>query len=404
MTFPVLPDYQLFLLPAHDATEAAIWGAAAMAYAAFYPDVHFSRDPARVDWRGYGHVTVVNPGFWPEDLLAVIRQANPLAEIDLINVETPEILQTILNVRMYTGLRYGPRQAEPFDWQPLWPYGRCLIGLHGRSDGELQEADFGIVRRARMEAVKLLSYATMESVRRLRADNPELFILIRAFTPVGEGRVLTPQQFFDITVNDLARLYDNDPTLRYIEIHNEPNLRLEGFGASWADGRQFGEWFLQLRDLYRQRFPEALFGFPGLSPGPSLEAGGRYDSAVFLSQAEFAAQQADWIGVHAYWVNDREITDEREGYGFVRYRRRFPEKLLFVTEFGNPAEPKPVVAEQYSRYYGALRRVPGLGAAFSYVVSTSSQEESPRWAWRDEFGNDNGIAEVVGRRQHIVEP
>ncbi|MDW8326661.1 MAG: hypothetical protein RMK99_08855 [Anaerolineales bacterium] len=400
MTFPLLPDYQLMLLPARNAAEASAWGAAAMAYASFYPDVHFSRDPSRVDWRGYRHVTIVNPSFWPDDLIVTIRQANPAIELDIINVESPDLLSTILNVRIFTGLRYGQPNTEP-NWLELWPAGRCLIGLHGRADGELQDADHAVIQRARVEAVKLLSTATMASVERLRAWNPETFILVRAFLNFGEGRVVTPQEFFEFTVNDIARLYDADPGVRYIEIHNEPNLRLEGFGASWQDGRQFGEWFLRVRDLYRRRFPEARFGFPGLSPGPSQEAVGRFDSAVFLAQAEFAAREADWIGVHAYWVNEREITDEREGFGFVLYRRRFPDKLLFITEFGNPQQPKPVVAEQYARYYGALRRVPGLGAAFAYIVSTSNPHESSRWAWRDEAGNDVGIAEVVGRRAFI---
>ncbi|MGQ0605248.1 MAG: hypothetical protein ACT4QE_26525 [Anaerolineales bacterium] len=399
MTFPLLPDYQLFLLPARDAQGAAVWGAAAMAYAAFYPDVHFSREPSRIDWRGYRHVTIVNPGFWSEDLPVLIKQANPQAELDFIDVQSPEILQTVLNVRVYTGLRYGIKVEV--DWLKLWPVGKALIGLHGRADGELQEADYGLVTRARPEAIKLTSYATPETVTRLRAINPDLFVMLRAFVPFGEGRRITAQEFFDFTVNDVARLYDYDPQIRYIELHNEPNLRREGWGASWANGQQFAEWFLQVAELYRARFPEALLGFPGLSPGPTLDANGRSDSEIFLAEAADAAREADWIGVHAYWVNERELTDEREGFGFVRYRRRFADKLLFVTEFGNPQQPKHAVAEQYARYYGVLRKVPGLGAAFAYVMSTSSIEESSRWAWRDEAGNDLGIADVVGRRSFI---
>jgi hypothetical protein len=272
------------------------------------------------------------------------------------------------------------------------------VGIHGRSDGELQPADLPLIQRGRFEAVKLLSYATLQSVTAVRAINPDTFFLIRAFVPIGEGRRVTPEDFFAFTASDVARLYDADPALRYIELHNEPNLRREGWGGSWADGAEFSRWFLRLLDLYRRRFPEARIGFPGLSPGPYSEAGGRYDSEVFLSQCENAARACDWIGVHAYWVNERELIDEREGYGFVRYRARFPDKLLFITEFGNPAEPKPIVAEQYRRYFAALRQVPGLGGAFAYVISTSSPEESPRWAWRSEDGQDVGIAAIVGDR------
>ncbi len=404
MTFPLLPDYQLFLLPARNAQEYAAWGSAAMEYAAFFPDVHFARDPALIDWRGYSHITIIHPDFWPDDLLIAIRQAHPPAALDLIPVTTPEILQTVLNVRVYTGLRYGPKQAV--DWAKFWKPGKCLIGLHGRSDGELQDADYTIIARARVEAVKLTSHATMESVTRLRALNPDLFILVRAFLGFDQGgapRAISPQQFFDFTASDVARLYDGDPAIRYIEIHNEPNVRLEGLGGSWANGREFGEWFLQVVELYRQRFPEARIGFPGLSPGPTDEAAGRADSEAFLQDAQEAAQQADWIGVHAYWANEREITDAREGYGFVRYREKFADKLLFVTEFGSPypSQSYELIAEQYARYYGNVRRVPGLGAAFAYVASTSNLVESARWAWRDEAGRDVGIAAVVGERRFI---
>jgi len=247
-------------------------------------------------------------------------------------------------------------------------------------------------------------WLALETVRRLKAINPEMFILVRAietFEEDGQPRKVTPAQFVERTIPDLSRLYDEDSSLRYVEIHNEPNLRSEGLGGSWNDGAEFGDWFLEVTALYRQRFPDAHFGFPGLSPGPASTADGRVDSEAFLSQAEAAAQQADWIGLHAYWVNEKEISDERLGFGFMDYRARFPEKLLFVTEFGNPLQPKNVIADQYARYYGMLRHVRGLGAAFAYVISSPDPVESARWAWRDEAGNDVGIAAVVGQRKYV---
>jgi hypothetical protein len=393
---------QLVLLPARSAAEASAWGSVAAEYAAAFQTVHFARDPLTVDWRGYQHVTIVRPSHWPDDLPVLIKQANPALAIDRIPVDTPEALQMILNVRVYYGWRYGPQ--NDFDWARLWPPGKSLIGLHGRSNGELESADYGVVRAARIEAVKITTHATPATVRQLRAINPGMFILIRplvSFHSADGPRRVTPQEFYDWTVADLDRLVANDPNLRFVEIHNEPNVTLEGLSASWNNGHEFGAWFLDVLHRYRRRYPNLQFGFPGLSPGPTSAAQGRMSSAIFLEQAAPAAQQADWIGLHAYWVNEREFSDESLGLAFARYREHFPEKLLFITEFGNPNQPKSVVAEQYARYYGLLRRVPGLGAAFAYVVSTPDAIESPRWAWRDEAGRDLGIAAEIGRRRFV---
>jgi len=402
MTLPETPDRQLILLPARNPMEASAWGSATMEYAAAFQPIDFTRDPEAVDWLGYQHVTIIRPDFWPEDLPFIIKQANPAAIIDRVPVETPDALQVIFNVRVYYGWRYGPQTA--FDWSQLWPPGLALIGLHGRSSGEMQDADYPIIARARIEAVKLTSHATMETVKRLRALNREMFILIRPMASFGttdQPRRVTPKEFVEWTALDLNRLYAEDASLRYIEIHNEPNVRAEGLGASWNDGKEFGDWFLEVLALYRQLFPEGRFGFPGLSPGPTVPGVGRVNASEFLSEAAFAAQQADWIGLHSYWVNEAEMTDGREGFGFTGYRALFPEKLLFITEFGNPRQSKAEVAAQYARYYGMLRHVNGLGGIFAYVVSTPNLAESSPWAWRDEGGKDVGIAAEVGKRQYV---
>src|SRR3989338_7438262 len=108
MTLPA-PDNQLILLPARTAQEASVWGAAAMEYAARFGPIEFSRDPERVDWRAYQHVTIIRPKFWPENLPLIIKQANPEAIIDRIPAEVPAALKIVFNVRVYYGWRYGPQ-------------------------------------------------------------------------------------------------------------------------------------------------------------------------------------------------------------------------------------------------------------------------------------------------------
>src|SRR6185369_8322485 len=140
--------------------------------------------------------------------------------------------------------------------------------------------------------------------------------------------------------------------VRYFEIHNEPNLVPEGWTQSWNDGQAFGAWFVDVVNRLRPVFPEARFGFPGLSPGDSIP-GLRSAALDFLTGADAACRAADWVGVHCYWVSEEEMNSPAGGLGFVEYRRRFPDKLLLLTEFSNPNPDtdKQTKGQQYQRYY-----------------------------------------------------
>lgn len=281
-----------------------------------------------------------------------------------------------------------------------WPPAMCLVGLHGRADGPLQDADYAAINQARIEAVKLLTSAQPGNVDRLRADNPRVFIMVRLFAHF-DGRVVTASEFAQWMVGDMAPFYDRG--LRYFEVHNEPNLRPEGWTQSWADGAAFGAWFLDVSQRIKQVYPDALLGYPGLSPGDHVP-GLRQNALEFLTQSDAACRAADWVALHCYWVSEAEFNSAAGGLGYVEYRRRFPDKLLFITEFSNPvqATDKAVKGQQYVRYYQHLRSVPGIGAAFAFVVSSSSGFDTE--TWRLENGQATAIPGLVGARPDVVSP
>ena len=70
-----------------------------------------------------------------------------------------------------------------------WEHNMCLIGVHGRADGPLLEPDFPVIRDARMEAVKLLSNAPPENVKRLLDINKDMFLLVRLFAGFRDRKV-----------------------------------------------------------------------------------------------------------------------------------------------------------------------------------------------------------------------
>lgn len=392
---------QLLLVPARTDAELAEWGATALAYSQAFDAVTISNNVDLIRTGRFEHITIVQPEWWPAELHLRLKQAAHKPRIEYLMAPNPQVLAQILNVRVYYNLRFGFETA--YDWSQQWAPGVSYIGLHGRADGELLDRDIDIARTARLEAVKITSHATPASVDALRAFNPNMFIMVRPIMAFHFGespRRITPQEYVQATQSDLQRLFDDYPDVEHIEIHNEPNLILEGLSGSWRDGVEFASWFDEVVSLYRRIWPNKKYGFPGLSPGPTIP-GVRQGSSAFLGQAATAAASADWIGVHGYWQTEGQMQSLDGGMSWRRFRRLYPDKLLFVTEFGNPIQPKPVVANQYARYYGLLRRAAGIGAAFSYISSTSDLSESARWGWTDEAGRDVGIAREIGRRRFI---
>lgn len=286
------------------------------------------------------------------------------------------------------------------DWAPS----KFLAGVHARADGgDPRLADYKAVGNARVNALKLLTTCTPAHINMWNAEfdgiGRDQFTMARMFASFDDDRVVSAEDFVHWLLPDMQRLYDVG--VRYFEIHNEPNLRKEGFGASWKDGHQFASWFLVVQNEFKNLFHDAKFGFPGCSPGSDV----MYDDGrlarrsqwQFLEEAIAAVRAADWVGVHCYWLSRAEMLSEEHGMGWKRFARRWPEKLLLITEFGNalPYIAKSEKGQQYRNYYQELARQQSVGAAFSFVVSGSGW---PGWCWVDESGEINEIAGIVGSR------
>ncbi|MEJ2571118.1 MAG: M23 family metallopeptidase [Anaerolineales bacterium] len=275
------------------------------------------------------------------------------------------------------------KSIERFDW----PAGKLLFGAHARIGAPMTDSDLAMASRARLECIKLENCETEENITRLRELNPGIFIMGR-LTADFSGLPITADDFVRKVEAGLGVFYRQD--VRYFELHANPNLQSAGWRRSWRNGSEFGGWFLRVVDQLKQSFPGIRLGFPGLSPGAGI-SGRREAADQFMHEAEDAMDSADWIGVHCCWTDVRGM-NSKDGRGWVMtYRKSFPHKLLLVTEFYNPSQSvnAEAKARQYLSFTNQVADVAGVGAVFSYAISSDESENG--FVWPSEGGAFAGI-------------
>ncbi len=280
---------------------------------------------------------------------------------------------------------------------------QCRVGVHGRNDHLFQNRDYDLVREAKIEAIKMMSFNPPEVFERLREVNPNLDFVVRLFEDrVGPGgQHPTPAEFADRFIPIMRQL---QPYATKFEIHNEPNhLRgIEGWGQEDDQARDFNAWFLQVYARLKQGCPWASLGFPGLAiPHRDLE---------WVELCRPAVQRADWLGVHCYWQNptytERNHMADFWGLRFKAYRQKFPGKRIEITEFGNSngQSDYPVdrdkIAQEYVEYYQELFKYSYISSASAFIMS-APQDEWQIFVWRRE---DDAFWPVVAAVRDMPRP
>lgn len=260
------------------------------------------------------------------------------------------------------------------------PWGKCYAGLGMAEARVLAAQELGVIRKSKIEAFKLLTTGdadeNKQNIGELRKIRPDMFIAARLFFSVNPGHDFSAQDFVDFVNNGITACVEMG--VEYFEVHNEPNIPEEGMDWKWTSGNAFGDWLIQVLGILRQRFPNAKFGYPGLSPKPNVPA--------FLDGSANAIAQCDWLGVHNYWTSADQppfpMTGDNAGMGWKYYRTRFPDKLLMITEFSNNSKDMADTdkGNQYAKYYQLLRQEPNLGAAFAFALNWPNQDKN-REGW-----------------------
>jgi hypothetical protein len=319
-------------------------------------------------------------------------------------------IPTITNVIPHRDAPGSATVCPGDSWTEWWEYltgepppieppaqGKARLGLHASADGGLASGELAAFQQARVELVKIMSSMGGEDVSALAAALPGVPFVIRAFLHFG-GRQVSPQQFFDWTVNDVRRAVDRLKDRQVIiELHNEPNLYDEGFGVNWSNGSSYATWANTLLQLYKSAFSGYAFAFPGLSPGGDV-GGIRYDSARFLAEASAAVASHDYLAVHAYWAANwpMSLALETVDSAIVKY----PGKPVIVTESSNNKRTtsQEGKAGEYITFVEELKKRPSVYGVTYFIASASN----PIWGWGSNGSGETwvgtSIPGIVGQR------
>jgi hypothetical protein len=287
------------------------------------------------------------------------------------------------NVELYETIAPPPPPA---------PSAPALLGLHARSDGgDLPEAELAEFREARAGVIKILHMTSERSVARLAAEHPGVPFIIRPYVDFRGGRVVTPCQFWDWTADQLQEVVRAiGPREVWIEVHNEPNLRLEGLFSSWHSPADFARWFMGVVPLIRQHIPQARVLFPGLSPGHPYAD--RWKAHDFAAACDSAIQAVDGVAVHAYWNSVMPEYPLETAVAEVEwFARRYSHKPIWVTEASNNKEDTPGnKATQYVEFAKRLGWFPNVKGVTYFIASASDP------AFANEVWVGRGIGHLVG--------
>lgn len=264
---------------------------------------------------------------------------------------------------------------------------QCRVGVHGRNDYQYHGRDFDLIREAKIEAIKMMSFNPPDIFHRLRDVNSALDFVVRLYDDrINVGYHPTPAEFADKFIPIMRQL---QPYTGKFEVHNEPNhlQGIEGWGQEDHHARDFNTWFPEVYDRLKQACPWAALGFPGLAiPHRDLE---------WVEICRPAVERADWLAVHCYWQNptftENNHLDDFWGLRFKHYHEKFPNKTIEITEFGNsngqsgyPVDPHKI-AQEYTEYYQELFKYPYLFSASAFIMS-APQAEWQIFVWRHENG------------------
>jgi len=281
----------------------------------------------------------------------------------------------------------------------------AAVGVHARN-AAIEAADKQAIQSAHVEAVKLLVGGNqLSDIDAYRQAGVKTFHARLYTEEPAQGAGMSAIKFVQVFTPAIQGYVDKGVTS--FEIHNEPNLTLEGYNVTWHTPQEFAAWFLQIVQGLRAQFGRNIrLGFPGLSPGDEIVGGPRpISDRDFLAGCQDAIAAADFLCVHTYWQSRAEMEDINGGLRFLKeYHDKFPDKPIVISEFANVGNQDPATkGAEYAVFYTLCTQYAWIEAVYSFILSSPNLEFANQ-TWRLENGTILPIVPAVSARPTLPAP
>ena len=277
------------------------------------------------------------------------------------------------------------RQLGNILTKPIIP-NNVKAGLHMAARGGDQTLqDWQTFDNAKLQAIKFMSNHALNDIKsgisRVGASN----VYFRMYgDPNDSSAMSSGTNFFNVHRGWFDQLYP----LGVVnwEVHNEPNLEIEGLNRYWSNAAGFSTWFRQVASLIRANYPNAKIIYPGLSPQANVPEW-KVEIQKLINEG-----LVDKIGAHSYWQtagSEHWGMLNTDGGQFYKTFLNIGKPVVLTEASNNGSEDKNLKGSEYVQY---LKTLNSVEAVLFFVSSTSNS------AYNSEAWVESNIPQIVGAR------
>ncbi|MGB8648634.1 MAG: hypothetical protein WCF84_25580 [Anaerolineae bacterium] len=218
----------------------------------------------------------------------------------------------------------------------------------------------------------------------LRAHYPHARILVRAFTPnwTQEEPVAWAQSIAQ-WANALR------PQNIEVTFANEQNMAAQGHPQGAGDGGGYPpaslyvdirDWGIKVLQTLRPLIPGIPIHFPALAQGHSDD---QNDAGyVGFEILRPLVEACDILDAHVRWnVGQGDVDSVAAGRRYEKLNALFPDKPIFISEYGGSTPDEPGAAEEYARWLDRIATLDYIYGATAFIWDTDDANHG--WALYD---------------------